>query len=193
MAIERLFSGQTPSSVDVNEGTPIEVATSVVFGVTGEVIGIEFYTPDTLDSSYTVQLYEVTDDDGTDSGAGTLLAEAVKNSGLSAGAWVDCFFDPVLIVASTKVYRCGLFCGNGHYVATSSFFTSPLVNGNVTGVQSGSDPVGLGSIRNGTYIENATPAYPTQSFSAACYFVGPIFRNPPGGFNPAQSSALLTF
>lgn len=193
MAIERLFTGQTPSSIDIDEATPLAVATTVLFGVAGEVIGIEFYTPDTLASSYTVELYEVTDDDGTNSGTGTVLASGILNSGLVSNEWHDCFFEGVEIVPDTKLYRCSLFCANNRFVATSNFFTSSLVNGNITGVQSGSDPVGLGSIRNGTYIESATPAYPTQSFNAACYFVGPIFDNSPGSWDPRRASTLLTF
>ena len=195
MAIERLFSGETPANVNSDEGTSVILATGFLVSVPGNVIGIEFYTPTTLAASYTVALFETTDHDSAP-GTGTLLGQAVKSSGLAGATWTDVMFDDPIPVVPDVAYRCCYVASNGRHNGTPSFFSGgPLIVGNLHAYTNGADPVGLGTLRNGTYKDSGSLIYPNDFFNATCYFVGPIFDNAPeeGGFDPRNSSMLLTF
>ena len=192
MAIERLFTGQTPAVPNGDEGTALLVATGVLFSVPGEVIGIEFYTPATLPASFTVQLWSVDSED--DFPSGTLLGQGSISSGLFPNTWTDVMLDAPVEVGPGAAYRCSYHSSNGRHTATGDFFaSSSLVNGNIEAWISGADPILFGTLRNGSYRETAVPAYPSASFNESCYFVGPIFDNDPNAHDAHQSSAFLTF
>jgi hypothetical protein len=193
MAIERLFSGQTPANINSDEGTGVVLATGFTVDVEGNIIGIEFYTPTTLAASYVLQLYLATDHDDAP-GTGILLGEGTISSGLSSETWTDVMLDEPVPVFPDVYYKTCYHASNGRHNGTPNFFNAvDLVSGNITAWRNGSDPVGLGSMRNGTYSDSATPIYPNDYFGATCYFVGPIFDNDPETFTAHSTSALLTF
>ena len=193
MAIERLFSGQTPVNVNSDEGMGVVLATGFTVDVEGNVIGIEFYTPTTLAASYVLQLYVATSHDDTP-GTGILLGEGTINSGLVANTWTDVMLDEPVQVFPDIYYKACYHASNGRHNGTPNFFNAfDLVSGNLTAWRNGSDPVGLGSMRNGTYSDSATPIYPNDYFDATCYFVGPIFDNDPEAFDAHSTSGLLVF
>jgi hypothetical protein len=192
MTIERLFTGQTPAILDLDEAVAVMLATGHMFNVPGNVIGVEFYTPTTLSASYTVQLWRVDDQDDTP--AGTLLGSGSISSGLVSNTWTDVMFGTPVAVEPGIAYRSSYHSSNGRLTATTDFFASSgLENGNIEAWVSGADPVLLGTLRNGSYRDTPTVAYPFDSFNETCYFVGPIFDNDPEDFDARRHSMLLTF
>jgi len=99
-------------------------------------------------------------------------------------------------VTSGGLYRVGVHNTEGRYVATVSFaaFASGgLTNGDLFASFDGSNPVGLGSLSQGTFQINAAPTYPTQSFSASCYFVDVQFLQVDGNPPPEATGAGAAF
>lgn len=166
-----LFTSQTPTVTDASDGAPgITTATTVRFAQEGTVTGIRFYATATVSGTYTGLLYEVDAADDV-SPAGTLLASKTLGSAPAAGTWNTITFDTPVSVTTNTLYRTCLFSGAGRYVATTSFFTSDVVNGDITADANGDDPVGLGSLRQGTFAINATATYPSGAGNGTCYFV----------------------
>jgi hypothetical protein len=178
---ESLFTSQVPTGTDHSDGTPgIATATSMVFAAAGEITHVRFYATDTVSGTYTVNVWEATSSDP--GGTGTLLASKVMGGSPTPSTWNEVQLDTaVSVTPDTKLYRIGLHSSAGRYVTTGSFapFVNPaggLTNGNIWAPHTGDDPVGLGSTGQGTFEVSATSTvYPSQSFSAACYFVDVAF------------------
>lgn len=168
-----LFTSQTPSLTDVNEGAPVTVGTTVVFASNQSSTGGRFYAPATTTGTFELTLWEITaDDNPAASGTGTLLAN-VAFGALTPGAWNSATFGSPIPVLSTKAYKYAVRSSEGRYTATGGFFNAAdLVNGDITGPQTGTDPVGIGVLDNGSFIESAT-LYPNKTFGGNCYFVDP--------------------
>jgi hypothetical protein len=179
---------ETPTLGDVNNGNAITTGGTYVFSSNGSVTAIRFWVPTTNTGTYTVKLYEVTTDDDPDgSGTGTELASAqALAAALTASAFNDVNITPVSVVAGTY-YRAAVHCTSGRIVATSLAFNSAgITNGAVTAIQTGTNSP-LGSLRNGTFTEGASPAYPASSFNATDYFVDVVFST---GTSGTASAAL---
>ena len=133
-------------------------------------------------------------DDQDDTPAGTLLGSGSISSGLVANTWTDVLFASPVAVEPGIAYRSSYHSSNGRHTGTPDFFASAgLTNGDIEAWVSGADPVLLGTLRNGSYRDSATPVYPYESFNETCYFVGPIFDDDPEDFDTRTSSMLLTF
>lgn len=181
-----LFTGQTPTVTDGADGTPgITTATTMRFTAAGTVTGVRFYATTTVGGTYTVLLYQVTAADS--SPAGTLLASKTMGVAPTSGTWNSVAFDTPISVATSTLYRACLFSGAGRYVATTAFFTSALVNGNIVGDSNGDNPVGLGTLNQGTFAINAAATYPSTVASAASYFVDVDFTLDSGDKSTAPS------
>lgn len=185
-----LFTGQTPAITDASDGAPgITTATTVRFAQSGTVTGIRFYATATVGGTYTAELYQVTAAD-VPTPAGTLLASKVAGATPAGGTWNTILFDTPVSVTTATLYRAALHSGAGRYVATLSFFGSDLVNGDITADANGDDPVGLGTLRNGTFAISATAgAYPGGG-GGTCYFVDVEFTAGAGGTITPGSIAL---
>lgn len=168
----RLFTSQVPGLPDVNEGINVTVGISVVFDTAGTVTGGWFYAPATLGAgTFEAAFWVMTHADGTtDAGTGTLLANALFSS-ITPGAWNNVTFSSGVAVDSSHVYVISLRTSEGRYAATSAFFVSALVNGHITGIQGDTDPVGLGAIYNGRFIDSSITLFPKLTFNHNCYFV----------------------
>ena len=176
VARQSLFTTQTPASTDVSEAQPLTLATTVTFSAPGTVPGGRFYAPATVGAgTFELVLYRVdTDDNPAATGTGTQLAAATFGA-LTPGAWNTALFSAPVTVTPGTAYRIGVRTSEGRYTATGGFFASaPLVNGYITGIQTGTDPVGIGALDDGSYIES-TSTYPNKTFNGACYFVDPLF------------------
>jgi hypothetical protein len=181
-------TSQTPSLGDVNNGTAITVGGTYVFDDNGSVTAVRFWVPTTNTGTYTVKFYEVTsDDDPAGSGTGTELASAqAAAASLTPDAFNDVNITPVSVEAGTY-YRAAVHCTSGRIVATGAAFTSGTIsNGGVTAIQDGTNSP-LGSLRNGTFTEGASPAYPASTFNATDYFVDVVFST---GTSGTASAAL---
>lgn len=162
--MSNLFTSQTPSIGNIFENQPVTVATTVVFTQDGTVSGGRFYAASSdPGGTYALVLYQATNQDTPDgSGAGSLLASKAYSS-ITSGAWNPISFDsPVSVTAGVR-YKIGLRTSLGSYAATGAFFTTDLVNGDITGTASG-------VYYNGSFIESVS-LYPNKTFNSNCYFV----------------------
>lgn len=165
---EHLFRNQVPAFTNQSDGSPgIVTATSWRTAVDGVVPAARFFATTTVSGTYSVGLWTV---DSSDPGGGTLLASATMGSAPIPGTWNTVpFSSPVSVTAGT-LYRVGVFSSAGRYVATSSFFGSDLVNGNLTADATG-DTVAGKTITQGTYRQDGTFDYPNGNGGGTNYFV----------------------
>jgi hypothetical protein len=186
-----LFTSQTPAIADASDGTPgITTATTVRFAQAGTVTGIRFYATTTVSGTYTGLLYQVDAADITP--AGTLLASKTLASAPTGGTWNTVTFDTPVSVATATLYRACIFSGAGRYVATTSFFTSDLINGDITADANGDDPILLGSLRQGAFAINASATYPSSAGNGTCYFVDVEFTAGAAPLAPAGIEVPVT-
>ncbi|GIH07419.1 hypothetical protein Rhe02_54860 [Rhizocola hellebori] len=163
---ESIFTNQTPSLTNENDGVPYCLGTVWTSDADGTVTGIRWYFPATLPTSTpTVALYSWdSETTGTLLGSGTFVSP-------TAGTWNTATLDtPAAITATTK-YVAVVRTVN-RYVATSNFFTGAVTNGHLTA------PADSGGVHNGKYddLHNAvnTMIYPQQTINKGCYFVDPV-------------------
>lgn len=164
-------TNQTPASADLDNGSAIATGVRFTVATSKTMVGIIFRPPATNTGTYTGQLWRTdTSDDST--GTGTLLAsQAIDAADITTGGWARI---PITATALTSgvIYTAVVHSLSGRYVATSSVFLSGgITGGGMTLIQSGTDPIGSGTIRNGVYIVNATPAYPTATSGGSNYFI----------------------
>jgi hypothetical protein len=166
-----LFTSQTPVVTDANDGSPsITTATTVRFAQEGTVTGIRFYATTTVSGTYTALLYQVDAADDV-SPAGTLLASKALGSAPTGGTWNTITFDAPVSVTTGVLYRACIFSSAGRYVATTLFFALAVTNGDITADANGDNPVGLGTLRQGTFLINAAAGYPSGAGNGTSYFV----------------------
>lgn len=200
---DRLWTGgETIGLPNNSDGGAAGITTAITtqFLSAGNVTGIQYRAPDTATGTWMIAMWEVTATDDTP--AGTLLAS--KTVTVSPGVFQDLLFDtPVAIVPTTKVYRFGVWNSQGRYVATLGVFsgfdiTSP--GGFIKAWHNGDDTVGLGSIRNGSFKDNAALTYPALG-GGAWYGMGPVFEpagadlniaDVTGGMSAGSTSNALT-
>lgn len=170
---ESIFTSQTPATPLANDGAST-LGTVFTVAVNGTIDGCRWFAPSTIPTG-TVQalLYQFTNDT-----TGTLLAQT--NFGvITPSAWNTVNYGaPVAVVTGQRYVTC-IFTPNNYCFTNFVFTSSPIVNGNLTAVQ---DNPG-GNPHNGKFIQNATPAYPTNEFRQSNYFVDVLFTasTPPSG------------
>lgn len=169
--VPHLFTTQTPAAANNNDGVGIVVATSVQFTIGGYLTGVRFYTSTTVSGTYTVALWQVTAGDSPGPGAGTLLASKTVAGSPAAGGWNIQAFDTPVAVIPGVLYRVGLHNTDGRYVSTGNVFQNPLVNGQIIAEAHGQDPVGAGTLSQGTYEYSPGLTYPDGTFNQLNYFV----------------------
>lgn len=198
MGLQSLFTAQTPAVTDASDGTPgIATATSLQFTTAGQITHVRFYATATVSGNYVAFVYEVTANDNPGPGAGTLLqSKAFTSASVTAGTWNTVQLDtPVTVTPNTKLYRVGVWSGAGRYVATNSFFVTPLVNGNVVAEVNGGNPVGLGALRQGAFSISASLTYPASGTLGSSYFADVVFDDAPAGatVSPTGFSVPVSF
>jgi hypothetical protein len=182
-------TGETIGVPDASDGgaAGITTATTVQFQSAGSVTGVQYRAPNTLSGTWTIAIWEVTAADPPSTG--TLLDS--KNVTLAAGVWQDLFFNaPIPITPLTKLYRIGVWSSAGRYVATSGVFSAAnftSAGGFIKAMHNGDDTVGLGSIAQGTFRDNAAIGYPNGQAGAASYWTGPVFEPAGADLNVADS------
>lgn len=179
-----LFTSQTPTTPNDDNGGPVVVATGMYFTVSGFVTHIRFFAATTVSGTYTGGLYQQTaDDDPAGTGTGTLLGSATFGA-ITGGAWNTVAIGPVAVSANTT-YRSAVCITNGRFARTGAFWGSSLTNGNIIGIQNNSNPVGLGETDNPTYEDSGTLVYPNNFFDTSNYFVDVVFETSlPGTSRP---------
>ncbi len=168
-----------PANLNVDNGAAITTGVGFHVNATKSIAGVSFYVPTTNTGTYTVGLYQSTSDDSAGTGTGTLLASASVAAGsVTPGTWADVLFTTPVTVNSGQMYRAARHASSGRYVSTAGAFTSAGLTANgITFNQTGTDPVGSGTFRNGMFNENASMAYPNQTFGGADYFVDVVLAS----------------
>lgn len=168
---------ETPVSGNIDNGAAITTGVKYVFDEDGTVSAIRFWVPTTNTGTYTVGFYAVTQNDDM-GGTGTLLASAAVASGsVTANSWAQVPITPQAVLAG-HTYLAARHASSGRYVATAgAFFAGGISNGGVTAIQSGSDPNVNpgGTMRNGTFNEGASLAYPATFSGQPDYFVDVVY------------------
>lgn len=165
---DTLFTSQTPALPDVNEATPVSVANLCTVATAGTSANARFYGPATIGvGTYAADLYEM-----TGLSAGTLLGSASFVSPIggvwNTAAWVG---GPISL-STGKAYKIVLRTSAGRYAAQGTFWASQLVSGNITGIQDGANPVGLGAFANGTFVSGLIGVPPNaNTFNSNGYWV----------------------
>jgi hypothetical protein len=150
-----------PGLVDAGADSPVEVGVKFRSDVNGTITGIRFYKASTNTGTHVANLW---------TSSGTLLT-TVTFTGETASGWQQVLFsNPVPITANT-VYVVSYHANNGHYSADLNYFAttgvdSPPLHAPANGVSGG----------NGVYGYGSTSVFPTQTWSAANYWVDVVFQ-----------------
>lgn len=200
MATESLYTSQTPDvgSTDLADlGSGGITAGAIQFASAGSVSAGRFYAPATVSgaSTFVATLWEITAGEGSTSGSGTgtlLASKSVAGTAVTAAAWNTIVYDTPVSVTTGKVYRTQVYNSAGRYVARSGTFTSgSVVNGNLTGPQSGTVSVGGAVVRNGTYRASATSGqYASDYFGAPSYLVDVVYEAAPSTVDGTLAASL---
>jgi hypothetical protein len=170
-AVPTAHTDQTPALTDVDNGSPIATGVRLTSDGTRPIRAIVWWVPDTNEGTYTAQLWRTDTDDSSGTGTGTLLEEFAAAAADVAPGWSRIPIDPVMPAVGT-VWTASVHSSSGRYVARSGEFAeADIAAGGITLVQSGSDPAGIGTIRNGVFVESGSPAYPASSFGSTDYYV----------------------
>lgn len=171
-----MHTSQTPIQNNNANGQQITLGTGFYVGVASRpCYGVRFWAPLTNTGTYTVSLWQqTTDDDPNGTGTGTLItSQAALASSITANAWNVVLFPSSVNVTSGQMWRVAVHTSSGRYVASANFFSSNSLSGDdVVLYQSGDDPLGTGTVRNGLFLDNAN-GYPNTVFQASDYFVEP--------------------
>ena len=150
----------TPSLVDSNDTTPIEVGVNFTSSVSGAVSGIRFYKSSANTGTHVGHLWTST---------GTLLATATFTGETSSG-WQQVTFSSPVPISPNVTYVASYFAPSGHYSADNSYFatngmsTPPLLA-----------PASTATAGNGVYQYTATGSFPGQTYQATNYWVDVLF------------------
>lgn len=179
MAIQVLFTTETPVGTDNTDGTP-GITTGVTFyaDADGVVYGVRFFSTTSIVGNYTGAMWQVVGTSGDpDAAGGSLLASKTTAGAIASGTWNNILFDTPVVVTANTVYRMGLFNDTGRYVSTGAFYTGHnQAAGNLHALQDASTYFGgHGTLAQGTFTVNATLAYATSTFNGNNYFVDVLY------------------
>lgn len=189
-----LFTSQTPALTNVSEAQNVTVSNTLVFAQAGTVTGGRFYAPSTVGAgTFALVFYRVdTDDSPADTGTGTLLASSSNFGAVTPSAWNSISFTASASVVTGTAYRIGLRTSEGRYTATGALFSAAgITNGDITAPQTGTNPVGIGNLANGAFIESIS-AYPNKTFNGNGYFVDVDFTPAGDATPPSVPTGLAT-
>lgn len=179
MALETLFTNQTPTLTNVSEGQNTTLGDTITFADGTPVVGVQFWAPDTPLGNYQGAVWEVTADDvPAESGTGTLIA---TTDVVAAGSLTPSSFNILMLtsVASfipdpAKTYVFGLRTSSGRYAATGAYWSGfSLTNNGMTGIADGT-VTGIGTMNNGRFVDGSITLYPNKTFNSNGYFIGPV-------------------
>ena len=99
---------------------------------------------------------------------------------MGSNRWQEVDFSQPVTIDANTTYIASYFAPNGHYSANSAYFyTTPPMGTNPTITTVNSPPLQAPRNTNGTvngvYSYAGTPTFPTSTFTAANYWVDPVF------------------
>lgn len=161
---------ETPANGNADNGAAITLGVRLYATGVVTVTGIAFYAPTTNTGTYTAGLWLSTAPD--DSATGTLLESgSLSSASVTAGDWNTIPLDNPVELAADTVYTAGVHTSSGRFVLTSGAFASAISGNGIVLIQSGDDPVGFGTCRNGVFTENSSLTFPTSTFGQSDYFI----------------------
>jgi hypothetical protein len=151
-----LFGNEQPANASVNDSDAIELGTAFTPSVGGTVTGVRFYKGTGNTGIHTGSLW---------SAGGERLA-TVSFGGETASGWQSATFaSPVSVTAGTP-YVVSYYAPNGHYSATSGYFSQAKVSG----------PLTAPAVGNGRYRYGTGGGFPSSSWASTNYYVDVVFR-----------------
>ena len=141
--------------------------------VAGTITGIRFYKASTNTGTHVGTLWSST---------GTNLA-TVTFTGETGSGWQQMLFSSPVAITANTVYVASYHANTGHYSADVNYFATtgvdnPPLHALANGVSGG----------NGVFAYGTTPAFPTQTWNAANYWVDVVFS--PASAPTLQSIAV---
>ena len=154
-----LFSGSTPATIDSTDGGAVNVGVKFRSDVAGSITGLRFYKATANTGTHVGTLYDTT---------GAALRQGTFANETGSGWQALTFATPVAITAGTT-YVASYHAPNGHYSVTGSAFGSgPFDNAPLHALANAES-------RNGVYVYGAAPAFPTNDYNSANYWVDVLF------------------
>jgi len=149
----------TPSSVDANDPSSVELGLKFRADANGFITGIRFYKSALNTGTHVGKVY---------TSSGTLLGSATFQ-GETASGWQQVVFGTPVAVTANTTYVASYHTTTGHYSATSGYFAS-----------AGVDAPPLHALSNVTSLNGVynygSGGFPTSSFNATNYWVDVIFN-----------------
>jgi hypothetical protein len=156
-----LFSlTSTPSVVDANDPSSVELGVKFTSSQNGDITGLRFYKGPQNAGPHVADLWSST---------GTLLATATFTNETASGWQQVNFAQPVAIAAGTT-YVASYHTNSGEYSVDPNMFATAITNGPLTALSSAS------SSGNGVYAYGSSSLFPTNSFNATSYGVDVVFK-----------------
>lgn len=173
MAEQTLWTSYTPTLTNENDATAYNLGTEFYADAPGWVLGVKWRFPNTLPTgSVTAKLWGVVGDDTNQANA-TELASATFSAPV-AGAVNEVRFASPVPISANVVYVVSIRTAD-RYVISGGYFGISVDNGNLHAPANGTDPIGVGTLRNGKLNSDGSHTYPHQTFGAANYWVDVIF------------------
>jgi hypothetical protein len=177
-----------PIFSDAGPDSPLELGVKFRSDAGGTLTGIRFYKDAANTGTHVGNLW---------SSGGTLLGSATFG-GETASGWQQVFFTTPVTITANTVYVASYHVNGGHYSEDDNFFTAkgadnPPLHALTNGASGG----------NGVYAYSASSVFPSQTWSAANYWVDVILQagaiplsisttSLPSGLSNGVYSATLT-
>ena len=161
-------TSQTPSTPDAGDTTGIEVGVKFQSQSYGQITGMRFYKSTANTGTHIGTLWTA---------GGQQLAQATFSSETASGWQSVSFAQPVTILPNTT-YVAAYLAPNGHESGDDGYFYPAPSPWQVGGADYTSPPlsaVNNNASVNGLYSYSSTSTFPTSTFSAANYWVDPVF------------------
>jgi hypothetical protein len=159
-AEQRVFAQTAvPTTVNVNDPSPVELGMKFQADVAGWITGISFYKGPLNTGTHEGHLWTAD---------GTLLA-SVTFTGESGSGWQTAYLDEEVAIQADTTYVVS-YHTNGNYSATSNGFANEISNGNLTALSSAL------SGGNGVYAYGPSGVFPSNSYNSTNYYVDVAFR-----------------
>jgi hypothetical protein len=156
---DTIFNFATPTILDTEDSSSVELGVKFTAAVNGSVTGIRFYKAPANTGTHIGSLW---------SAGGTQLAAATF-TGETASGWQEVnFAEPVAITAGTT-YVAAYLAPNGHYSATAAAFSSAGIENPPL------DALANGTSVNGVYAYSTTSTFPANSYNSTNYYVDVMF------------------
>jgi hypothetical protein len=154
-----LFSGSTPATIDSGDPGAVNLGVKFRSDVAGTVTGLRFYKASGNAGPHVGTLYDA---------AGATVRQSTFGNETASGWQAVTFATPVAVTADTT-YVASYHAPNGHYsVTTSAFNAGPFDNAPLHALANSES-------RNGVYVYGGSPAFPTNDWNSANYWVDVLF------------------